>query len=186
MCNFNFSPRSRSKGAMLVHQSYPAEGYGPYPEASQPLVASKVQRDASCCSRCKKWTWWLKFDIVTPGIIQVIYAKCFHMKSYENILKFCDLDINFNLFSLCILYPGQLGRNLRRITSARLHHNDLDIIIVESHDFHYSFDELLYSTVFALILEGDAWNWNLIRCFWECSSKVILSRNGLVDHQVAD
>ena len=78
------------------------------------------------------------------------------MKSYQDRLECATSTYNF--YSVQFVYPGQLGRNLRRITSARLHHNDLDIIIVESHDFHYSFDELLYSTVFALILEGDAWD----------------------------
>ena len=52
-------------------------------------------------------------------------------------------------------FKGKLRHNQVRTVLAKLHHNDLDVIIVDRLDDSYDYDQLLYSSVFSLILEGD-------------------------------
>ena len=52
-------------------------------------------------------------------------------------------------------FKGKLRHNQVRTTVAHLHHNDLDVIIVDRLDDSYDYDQLLYSSIFSLILEGD-------------------------------
>ncbi|CAE7813281.1 ttv [Symbiodinium necroappetens] len=52
-------------------------------------------------------------------------------------------------------FKGKLRHNQVRATLAHLHHNDLDVIIVDRLDDSYDYDQLLYSSIFSLILEGD-------------------------------
>ena len=54
-----------------------------------------------------------------------------------------------------LTFKGHLSRNLRRIAAAKLHHNDMDVIIADANDEQYDFDDLLYSSVFGLVMEGD-------------------------------
>ncbi|CAE7257846.1 rib-1 [Symbiodinium necroappetens] len=61
-----------------------------------------------------------------------------------------------NMKRYLVTFKGYLSRNPRRLAAAKLHHNDVDVIIVDSQDSHYDFDDLLYSSVFGLVLEGDA------------------------------
>ena len=52
-------------------------------------------------------------------------------------------------------FKGKLRHSHVRTALAKLHHNDVDVILVDRLDDSYDYDELLYSTVFSLILEGD-------------------------------
>ena len=76
--------------------------------------------------------------------------RCSSPKSKKSMLE------PLNMKKYLVTFKGYLSRNPRRLAAAKLHHNDLDIIIVDSQDAHYDFDDLLYSSVFGLVLEGDA------------------------------
>ncbi|CAJ1360173.1 unnamed protein product [Effrenium voratum] len=52
-------------------------------------------------------------------------------------------------------FKGKLRNNAARVAMAKLHHNDLDVIVVDRLDDSHGYEELLYSSVFPLILEGD-------------------------------
>ena len=52
-------------------------------------------------------------------------------------------------------FKGKLRHSQVRMALANLHHNDFDVVIVDRLDGSYDYEQLLFSSTFSLILQGD-------------------------------